>query len=131
MPINLPPLVPAAVVHISSAVLRVAVARTPDDQARGLKFRDSVDACDGMLFVFDDPGLYAFWMHEVRIALDVAWLDSRRRVVATAERLPPCFVPPCAQYTPPAPGRYVLEVPGGVLRQLGIGVGDVATIEWL
>ena len=126
-----PPLVAAAVVHFSTTALRVAVARTLDEQERGLMFRDGLDACDGMLFVFSEPDRHAFWMQGVRIPLDVAWLDGQRRVLAVAEHLLPCEVPPCPVFAPPAPARYVLEVSAGVLRQLGVRVGDVATIEWL
>ena len=128
---NPPRLVPAAIVRFSTTALCVAVARTAEEQERGLMDRDDLDGCDGMLFVFDEPDRYAFWMQGVRMPLDVTWLDRRRRIVALAENLLPCEAPPCPEYAPPAPARYVLEVPAGVLRDVGVRIGAVATIEWL
>ena len=42
--------------------------------------RDDLGDVDGLLFVFARPGPHAFWMQDVRMALDIAWIDERGRV---------------------------------------------------
>jgi hypothetical protein len=127
----LPPLVPGATVHVGSGPpLRVAVARTAEEQRRGLMFRDSLGETDGMLFVLARRGLHAFWMKGVRIPLDIAWIDERGAVVDVAADVPPCVQPPCTTYAPRAPARYALEVPAGVLASRGVAPGASVSIDW-
>lgn len=88
----------------------VEVARTQEDRHRGLAGREDLPAGEGMLFIFDRPGDYSFWMREVAFPIDLVWLSPGRRVVGV-ERLPVCHTGPCPQYSPPHPVQYVLEVP--------------------
>jgi len=124
------PLVPAAVVSFGAVRFRVAVAARADEHQRGLMHRDTLGEVDGMLFVFERARRYGFWMQDVRIPLDIAWLDDRMRVVGLAANAPPCGTPPCPTYGPPLAARYVLEVRGGTLGDHGIRVGAQASIEW-
>src|SRR6185436_1514208 len=46
----------------SGAVYRLELALTPEDQAQGLMYRESLPPRAGMLFVFDQPAPHHFWM---------------------------------------------------------------------
>ena len=35
----------------------------------------------GMLFVFDQPGRYPFWMKNMKISLDIFWMNDDLEVV--------------------------------------------------
>ena len=106
----------------------VEVAATDAAIARGLMFRDRLDEREGMLFRFDVPRRYRFWMKNVRIPLDMIWLDHRGRVVWIVERAEPCLADPCPMYQPGAPASYVVEVIGGFVEKHGVAVGDAVTI---
>src|SRR5687768_2066853 len=71
------------------------IADTEAERQRGLMHRESLAAQAGMLFVFDKPGFYPFWMQNCRIALDIVWLDDKFNVVSIAESVPPCRLPGC------------------------------------
>ena len=45
------------------------------DQMRGMMFRDSLAQDRGMLFVHPHEGNYPYWMYQVRIPLDIIWMD--------------------------------------------------------
>jgi uncharacterized membrane protein (UPF0127 family) len=111
--------------------LRLAVARAPEDQERGLMFRDSLGEVDGMLFVMPRPDYHAFWMRDVALSLDIAWIDGRGTVVDVAAGVPPCAAPPCPAYAPRYPSKYVLEVVAGGLASRGIARGSAVSIAWL
>lgn len=129
---NLPPLEAGAEVRTAGAPpLRVAVARTADEHERGLMFRSSLGDVDGMLFVMATRDHHAFWMLNVQLPLDLAWIDGLGRVVDVAAGLEPCAAAPCPQFAPRSPAKYVLEVPGGVLGSRGIQRGSVVSIAWL
>ena len=61
-----------------------------------------------MLFVFDEPGRYPFWMQNCLIPIDIIWLDAAGKVVQVAAAVPPCRLaacdPPCASNQCPSYG---------------------------
>jgi uncharacterized membrane protein (UPF0127 family) len=121
--------VPAYVIFTDGTRIRVDVADTDAARARGLMFRPPLADDEGMLFVFDVPGRYGFWMKNVRGPLDIVWLDSTARVVWMVENAPPCDADPCPTYAPPREASFVLEVAGGAVRRRNVAVGDIVTIS--
>jgi hypothetical protein len=98
------------------------VARTADERARGLMFRRSLGEREGMVFLFEEPGVYPFWMKNTLISLDILWLDDAGTVVHLERRVPPCRSDPCASVIPLKPATWVLEVGAG--RAAGVSLGD-------
>src|ERR671936_2755034 len=58
--------------------IRAEVMIHPTDMMRGMMFRDSLAPDRGMLFIHEQPGKYSYWMHQVKIPLDIIWMDSNR-----------------------------------------------------
>src|SRR3546814_19337284 len=52
----------------------VEVARTPEEQAQGLMFRQELPAKGGMLLPFDPPQVARFWMKTTVIPLDLLFI---------------------------------------------------------
>ena len=107
----------------------VEVADTEEAHARGLMFRDHLDERTGMLFRFAVPRRYAFWMKNVRVPLDIIWLDARGRVAWIVERAEPCAADPCPMHVPEADATCVLEVVGGFVARHGVAVGDRVVVK--
>ena len=105
---------------------RVEIADTDELRARGLMYRESMAENEGMVFIFDTPGSYPFWMKNTLIPLDMIWVDADRRVVFIAPSVPPCKADPCPNFpaTPPPPALYVVEVVSGFAKKHGVKVGD-------
>jgi uncharacterized membrane protein (UPF0127 family) len=100
----------------------VELALTPEQQQRGLMFRQKLGAKEGMLFDFGSPQPLSFWMANTLIPLDMLFIDGAGRIVrihANAEPLSTRAI------TSGAPARAVLEINGGASRLLGIKPGDV------
>lgn len=105
---------------------RYAVELADDDaeRARGLMFRDELPAAKGMLFVHEREEPLAYWMKNTRIALDILYFDSRRRLVAQQRDVPPCGLGDgCPSYPSQAPARYVLELNAGEAARIGLENG--------
>ena len=99
------------------------------EEQRGLMFRRELPASQGMLFLFDNPGHYGFWMLNTLVPLDIVWLDSERRVVFVSENTPPC--PPgtfCPTYGGEATAQFVLELAAGQAATHGLTLGW--RLEW-
>ena len=104
----------------------VEIVSNEADRERGLQFRKSMGANEGMLFVFPHEEQYAFWMKDTYIPLDIIWLDYAKRVVHVEENVPPCRIAPCPTYRPADNALYVLEVNAGYAKKIGLKAGDVA-----
>jgi uncharacterized protein len=105
--------------------LRAELKTDPADMARGMMFRDQLPPDRAMLFVHQTPGRYPYWMHNVRVPLDILWLDSARVVEISADT-PPCLKPAsdCPNYGGHSEAQYVLELAGGQAKKLGLSVGQ-------
>jgi hypothetical protein len=102
----------------------VEIARTPDQRARGLMFREKMAPNEGMVFIFDEAGFYPFWMKNTLIPLDMIWVDPQFRIVSISHSVPPCKADPCPSYPPGGNALYVVEVVSGFARQHGLAPGD-------
>lgn len=108
----------------SGTVYRLEVARTPEEQAAGLMFRESLPPRTGMLFPFSDGGAHGFWMKNTMIPLDIIWMDATGAVLFVSAETPPCRSDPCPTYGPPGPAATVLEIGGGMAAREGVRVGS-------
>ena len=100
----------------------VEVARTADDQRRGLMYRREMARDAGMLFPFDEERIANFWMKNTYISLDIIFLDEMGTITSIAERTVPRSLKTSNS------GRRVsgvLEINGGLSQELGIKVGDI------
>jgi len=127
-PKNSPTPTPAAagprVVMPSGAVYRMELARTPEETAQGLMFRESLAPRTGMLFLFAEPAVRPFWMKNTMISLDIIWLDADGRVVYISADTPPCRADPCGNYDPKVPAVTVVEIAGGLAKAEKIEIGS-------
>lgn len=75
-----------------------------------------------MLFVFDRPDRYGFWMRDMHFAIDIVWIDNNWRIVDITHELTPESYP--NTFAPSAPALYALEVPAGSALRYSWKVGD-------
>ena len=111
------------VVMPSGAVYSVEIARTPEEQAQGLMYRESLPPRAGMIFLFSDGGSHNFWMKNTMIPLDIIWIDAAGKVIFVSANTPPCKSDPCPNYGPQTPAPTVLEIAGGMAAKEGVAVG--------
>ena len=104
----------------SEVSVRVELARTGQEQGRGLMFRESLEADAGMLFLFQNEDIRRFWMRNTLIPLDMIFISTDLRVVGIVENAEP-LTETLRQVAQPS--QYVLEVNGGFAAAHGITAG--------
>ncbi|MGK7921390.1 MAG: DUF192 domain-containing protein [Trichodesmium sp.] len=109
--------------QISGRIINLEVAKTLKEQALGLMYREELPDNRGMLFSFDPPRVANFWMKNCKIPLDMIFIRSGI-VKAIAVNAPPCKADPCPTYGSDVPVDQVIEVRGGLTRELNLKVGD-------
>lgn len=91
----------------------IEIVDTPASRQKWLMFREELDTDAGMLFVFDTPSNYNFWMKNTKLSLDMIWLDKNFKILYINANTPPCTKDPCPTYGPEqAAALYVLEING-------------------
>ncbi|MGC6452920.1 MAG: DUF192 domain-containing protein [Candidatus Puniceispirillaceae bacterium] len=96
----------------------VELAVTPRQHAHGLMHVASLPRAAGMLFIFKGDRQRSFWMKNTLIPLDILFFDGEGRFVSAAENAVPHSR---ESRLSDGPARYVLEINGGLMRELGIG----------
>jgi uncharacterized membrane protein (UPF0127 family) len=87
-------------------------------------FREDLDPNRGMLFIFEEEGVYPFWMKNTLIPLDIIWIDKSKTVVFISKNTLPCEQEPCPTINPRKKAKYVLELCGGTADRIGLKAGD-------
>lgn len=96
---------------IEDVTISIEIADTPALRQHGLSNHAPLGPLEGMLFIFDKPNRYSFWMKEMLFPIDILWLDSEMQVVYIKENVDPSTYP--ESFTPTHDAVYVLEVPSG------------------
>lgn len=116
-------------VEIDGVMISVEVARTDEELTRGLSGRESLEPNSGMLFVFDSPYIYSFWIPDMNFPIDIIWINDGA-VVDISENVPNDFDPNNpVTYSPSEPAQYVLEVNAGFTENNEITIGDEVNID--
>ncbi len=118
-------------ITINNVMLNVEIADDSEKIQRGLMYRDMLPENQGMLFIFDEERKYQFWMMNMKINLDMIWLDSNGKVVHIVEDAAPCIdsahTSQCT-YNPDEPAKYVLEVNSGFVKKHGVNENSIMHI---
>lgn len=93
------------------------VAQNDEARQRGLGERDHLCEQCAILFVFDAPGQYGFWMRGMRFPLDIIWLRDdtvvwvERRIASESSTI----------YRPSVSANRVLELNAGAGDSVQLG----------
>ncbi|QMU55387.1 MAG: DUF192 domain-containing protein [Nitrosopumilus sp.] len=123
---------PRGTVMLDGVPIEVQIADTEPRRVRGLMFQDQMPLDQGMIFVFQEPGLYSLWMLNMQFSLDMMWFDADGKIVHIEKDVPPCKtaleITTCQSIIPEGDALYVLEVTSGFVDQNNITKDSVLTI---
>ncbi|MDR1588064.1 MAG: DUF192 domain-containing protein [Treponema sp.] len=107
--------------------LKVELAKTGDEQARGLMYRKQLPEGEGMLFIFERDKVLSFWMKDTLIPLSIAFIAADGRIIdiKDMQALDTNTVNSSRSV------RYALEVPQGWFKRMGVGEGDIVRVDEL
>lgn len=109
----------AKYVVVNNQKWRVEVANTSALRTRGLSYRESLAENSGMLFVFDKPDFYGFWMLGMKFPIDIIFIDENMKIVDIFRDVKPETYP--NSFKPSKKSLYVFEVNSGESKNLKIG----------
>ena len=110
---------PSVTLSVGMHNIRVEVAQTPSEREIGLMHRTTMGISQGMLFLFEQPGVQCFWMKNTLLPLAIAFLADDGSIVNIDEMKPQTLDSHCSA----KPVRYVLEMNTHWFDKRGIKVG--------
>lgn len=96
------------------------VAQTAAQRQIGLMHRKSMPPQEGMLFIFEQPGVQCFWMKNTLLPLTAAFVADDGSIVNLADMEPLSEASHCSK----KPVRYVLEMNQGWFSQKHLKAGS-------
>lgn len=106
--------------------VKVEIADNQEKRTQGLMFREKLGKNEGMLFVFDKENYLNFWMKNMKIPLDIIWLDRNKKIIDIHKNVLPCR-DSCPDLTPSQKAQYVLEVNSGFTDKNNISIGQAVS----
>lgn len=98
--------------------LRLEWADAYKERQKGLMDRSRLAENSGMMFVFDEPKTYCFWMKNTLIPLSVGFIDAQGKLVQVNDMQPKSLQHHCAKQ----PILYALEVNQGWFERNNVKV---------
>lgn len=97
------------------------VARSDAEKQQGLSGRYCLKTGTAMLFPYDTPGNYCYWMKDMKFPIDMIWLDNEKKVITIEPNVSPDTYP--KSFCPAQPAQYVIETEASVAEKQGWRVG--------
>lgn len=108
-------------VELTAGMYRIhaQLAQLPQQREVGLMYRKEMPQTEGMLFVFETPGVQCFWMKNTILPLTAAFVADDGTVVNLADMKPQTTDSHCSD----KPVRFVLEMNQGWFKSHSIKAG--------
>ena len=104
----------------------VDVAKTVEQQQKGLMFVENMADDTGMIFTYANPQRLSFWMKNTLIPLDMLFFDNTNTLIHIEHEATPGDLNPRG---PDEVGCSVLEINGGLAKKMGIETGSKLITE--
>ncbi|OGH13804.1 MAG: hypothetical protein A2687_03390 [Candidatus Levybacteria bacterium RIFCSPHIGHO2_01_FULL_38_26] len=122
------PKTPTATINNQTFVLEVA--KTEEEKAVGLSAKEKLNENAGMLFPFETPSYYSFWMKNMKLPIDIIYIRDGKIVTIHKNVQPPANPNENLQiYNSTAPADTVLEINAGFSEKYNFKEGDEVRLE--
>ena len=116
-------------ITVGSREFRVEVVESRTDLMKGLGDKSTMPTGEGMLFLYNRPWYYSFWMKDMKFAIDIIGINKNGQVTEILKNLQPELNVPYRQmkiYNFSTPVQVAIEVNAG--DTFGIIRGDTLEI---
>lgn len=117
-------------VSVNDAKFQVSLAKTDKEKQIGLSDTKNLPENKGMLFLFDQPAYYSFWMKEMKFPIDIIYIHGNKVTTVFSNVLPPSQTDGhLPLYQPKNASDKVLEVNAGMAQKYNIQEGSTIKIN--
>lgn len=115
---------------INNQTFNLLLAKTDKEKRIGLSEKESLPENSGMLFVFEKPDSYSFWMKEMQFPIDIIFIKDNKIVTIYTDLKPPKTQEESLPiYKPDEPADMVLEINADLARKYNLKKGGEVKLE--
>lgn len=119
---------PTTSVRMGSGVYNLWIADDDAKLKQGLSGVAKLPPDGGLLMKFSHDDTWGIWMKDMKIPIDIIWLDAGKKVVYIVKNAAP-ELSTTTTFIPKDKARYVLELPAGSVERAAIRTGLTATFD--
>lgn len=119
---------PTTTLYLGDSVFDARVAYTPAEREKGLSGVESLKPTDALIFAYPSDDIWKIWMKNMKIPIDIVWLDSSKKVIYIVTDASPDGGTDVT-FAPKAPARYVIELPAGTVARTAIKADKAAVFD--
>lgn len=118
-------------VEINGKVFSIDVARTNKQKEEGLAIYDKLPEDKGMVFVFESPDYYSFWMKNMKFSIDIIFINKNKITDIYKNVLPPKNADDkLPTYKAREKSDIVLEINSGLSDKYNFKIGDTVKLNY-
>jgi len=110
-------------IKVNDIVVNAEIANTDAEKINGLTNKTNLEENQGMLFVFSEEDYYGFWMKNMKIPIDMIFIDKDNTVIDIWKDAQPCKEN-CTSYVSKEKSMYVLEVKSNFTDRHNVTIGS-------
>jgi len=114
-------------IYINDIPMWVNVAISAKEINTGLSGRITLEAGQGMLFIFDKPDFYGMWMKDMNFPIDIIWIDEKLKIVDIKTQVSQKSYPEI--FRPAQKALYAIEVNASFSELNNIKIGDKVILQ--
>lgn len=117
-------------IAIKNKSFNLLYAKSDKEKEIGLSEKTSLPEDQAMLFIFDKPDFYPFWMRDMKFPIDIIFIKDNKIVTIFSSAQPPKATGDALPiYKPETPVNMVLEINAGLSDKYGFKKGDDVKIN--
>ncbi len=117
-------------VSVNGETFKVEVADNDTEKQIGLSEKEDLKENEGMIFVFENPGMYSFWMKEMNFPIDIVYINGDKVTTVIPNAQPPVSEnDELPIYQPESVSDRILEIKAGLASKHNIQKGSTVKIE--
>ncbi len=113
-------------VQLGNTTFHTRLAANETERANGLAGVENLSYDDGLLMAFPKNGKWPVMMNDMKIHIDIVWLNERKQVVYMIKNAPPQSATSYKLFRPTKEARYVLQLPSGSINAYSITLNSFA-----
>ncbi len=117
---------PATVLRLGNGVFDANIASTQVSREKGLSGLTSLGPQRALIFAFPSDSAWPIWMKDMKVSIDIVWLDKDKKVVYSVKNVSPGDM---TIFKPSSFARYVIELPAGTIDGQRIQTGDIGEFD--
>ena len=112
---------------IGDGIFKANVALDEKTREKGWNDKTSIESAEALIMVYPNEDKIAVSVKDMKVAVDIIWLDSNKKIVYLAKDISPDS--PQMEITSDKSAKYVIELASGMIDSKSINIGSTAVFD--